>query len=228
MNVCLIERNRLGGTCLNVGCIPTKFLLNASGKYASIDRLTDMGIDFDEARIDFQRMMGSKNRVVDQLEKGIKFLISKNRIKRIKGTARFIDPKSLRVNGDEEEEVKAENVIIAAGSRPIVPSQFDSNRGIVCTSDEALSWPVVPNRLLIVGGGVVGCEIAVIYANLGAQVTIVEMQDRLLPLIDGELGEFAYQQMKKKNVQVFCGTKVEHIDKTVFGVTCDAFKREPC
>ena len=218
LSVCLIEKNRLGGTCLNVGCIPTKFLLNASGKYAGMFEYMDIGINPGRYDLDFGCMMDKKDAVVKQLVNGIGMLIRKNKITLINGTAAFVDAHTLRVTkSDSEETVTAENIIIAVGSEAQVPKAFGFDGEIVCSSNEALSWRNVPDSLLIIGGGVVGCELATVYANLGSQVTVVEMLDRLLPGIDDELGAFAEKQLKKREAQVFTATKVERILKTDTG-----------
>jgi dihydrolipoamide dehydrogenase len=217
-SVALIEKNKLGGTCLNVGCIPTKFLLNASGKYAGMFEYADIGINPGRYDLDFGCMMDKKEAVVNQLVGGIEMLMRKNRIAVIRGAAAFADAHTLRVaRADGEETLTAENVIIATGSEAQMPSAFGFDGQTVCSSSEALSWREAPDALLVIGGGVVGCELATVYANLGSQVTVVEMMDRLLPGIDAELGAFAERQLKKREVQVFTATKVESIRKTGAG-----------
>ncbi len=213
-SVCLIEKNKIGGTCLNVGCIPTKYLLTNSNKYAELFEYHKLGIQIERVDLDYKKMISGKEALVKKLTDGVKFLLRKNKVDVISGTASFIDKETLNVDtGSGVEKVSASNILIATGSMPILPELFGYDGEIVCSSKEALEWEKAPDSILIVGGGVVGCELATIYSNLGTEVTIVEMQDKLIPNMDSELGKFARNKLEQKGVNIFTEVKVDNIAK---------------
>jgi dihydrolipoamide dehydrogenase len=212
LRVCLIEKDKIGGTCLNVGCIPTKYLLASSAKFNSLSEYSDIGIKIENFDIDFEKMMQGKDAVVAKLIGGINYLIRKNKIELIVGTAALVDKNTISIAGaGSEETVTAKDIILAMGSRPLIPESFGYDENIVCSSDEALSWTKIPESLLIVGGGVVGCELATIYANLGAKVSVVEMQNNLIPNMDEQLANFAGNKLKRQGVRVVTNTRVKSI-----------------
>ena len=214
LSVCLIEKNKIGGTCLNVGCIPTKYLLTNSHKYAALCHYSEIGIKIDDFTVDFEKMIQGKDSVVQKLTNGIKYLLKKNKVSIISGEASFVDSHTLKVFRDDgEEAVTAANIIIASGSVPNIPTFFQYDGRFICSSTEALAWDKIPDTLLIIGGGVIGCELAAIYSNLDTKVTIVEMQDNLLPTLDSELGKFAMGQLQKAGVQIITSTKVQNLTK---------------
>ena len=220
LSVCLIEKNKIGGTCLNVGCIPTKYLLTNSHKYAALCHYSEVGIEIEDFTVDFEKMIQGKDSVVQKLTSGIKYLLKKNKVSVISGEASFVDSHTLKVYRDDgEEAVTAANIIIASGSIPNIPIFFQYDGRLICSSTEALAWDKIPETLLIIGGGVIGCELAAIYSNLGTEVTIVEMQDNLLPMFDSELGGFAKGQLQKNGVQIITSTKVQNIAKADDGAT---------
>lgn len=213
-DVCLIEKNKVGGTCLNVGCIPTKYLLTITNKYAALFDYQDIGINIGRFDFDFARMIAGKDRVVQKLINGVQFLLKKNKVTVYSGAAAFADESTIQVTtAAGVETVTAQNIIIATGSAPLMPQMFGYDGDVVCSSTEALSWQHVPGALLIVGGGVIGCELATIYANLGTEVTVVEMQERLIPTIDAELGRFAEASLRRKGVGILTQTRVEAVGK---------------
>jgi dihydrolipoamide dehydrogenase len=214
LSVCLIEKNKIGGTCLNVGCIPTKYLLTNSNRYASLADYSKIGINVDKFDIDFEKMMQGKDAVVAKLTGGIEYLIKKNKIELIKGTAELADENTIKiVSNDNEETIKARKMILAMGSRPLIPESFGYESDKVCDSTEALSWLKVPDSLMIIGGGVVGCELATIYSNLGTAVSIIEMQSHLILNMDVELAEFLENKLSRNGVQVLTDTTVQRIDE---------------
>lgn len=179
--VVLVERDRVGGTCLNRGCIPTKALYAATAPLGRREALQGMGIDI-AARVDLPRLREWTRGVVETLRQGVERLLSATGVEIIKGEARLAGPGRVRVTRDEEElELQAKAVVLATGSAPIqLPGlPFDGER--VWSSRDALALPKVPGQLVVVGGGVIGLELATVYRRLGSQVTVVEMQGRLLP-----------------------------------------------
>jgi len=176
--VCLIERSEVGGTCLNLGCIPTKALVGCVSALSNIQSAEEFGIQIKDISFDFKKMMERKDRIVERLTKGIRQLLKSYHIDLMWGKAGIRTPNIIEVttrDNGKMEKVSVEKMIIATGSRParIPVFEIDGKRSI--TSDEALSLEEVPERLLIVGGGVVGCEFACIFNALGSKVTIVEV-----------------------------------------------------
>ncbi|MGB1619306.1 MAG: dihydrolipoyl dehydrogenase family protein, partial [Flavobacteriales bacterium] len=189
----LIEkRGTLGGTCLNVGCIPSKALLDSSEHYLKASKEFDIhGIQTGELKIDFPRMIARKQEVVDQTVAGVDFLMEKNGITVLNGFGSFVDAHTLEVkkDGGETEQIKADRILIATGSEPAsLPFiQLDGDR--VMTSTEALELPALPERMVIIGGGVIGLELGSVYARLGTEVHVVEYQNAIIPTMDRTMGK---------------------------------------
>ncbi|MGE5530417.1 MAG: dihydrolipoyl dehydrogenase [Patescibacteria group bacterium] len=217
--VALIEKDRVGGVCLNRGCIPTKTLATSAELYSRMRRATEFGLVAGAVRPDMAGIIARKNAVVKRLVGGIQYLLAKNHVQLIQGEARFIGPRELAVARVEGElRLEAERIIIAAGTEPMVPSAFGHDGRTVMTSDEALDLEEIPPRLAIVGGGVIGCEFASIYAALGAEVTVVEMLPGLLPSLDPELGRALGGVFRKRGIKVLVGQSVEEIRRQADGV----------
>ncbi|MBG91278.1 MAG: dihydrolipoyl dehydrogenase [Actinobacteria bacterium] len=211
-SVALIEKEKtLGGTCLNWGCIPSKALLDSSELFHQAQHQFEVhGIQVSKPKIDFKQMMTRKEDVVSSTVKGIDYLVKKNKITKISGTAQFQDANTLVVtNGKEEERVQATHIIVATGSDvaslPSVP--FDGKR--IISSREALELKKVPEHMIVIGGGVIGVEIGSVYARLGAKVSVVEYMPRLIPTMDEELGRQLAKSLKKLNISTYVNTKVE-------------------
>jgi dihydrolipoamide dehydrogenase len=201
--VLLVEKNALGGVCLNVGCIPSKALITAAKTVSKIRKADEMGIIVGDLMIDFPKLISWKDGIVSKLTGGIGSLVKGNGGEILMGTAKFLSPREIEVaTPDGPVLVEAENVIIATGSRPIeIPGfKFDGRR--VISSTEALSLNEVPNRLLVIGGGYIGLELGIMYAKLGANVTVVERMDQVLPGFDPEIAQVIARQLKKLNVNV--------------------------
>ena len=214
VKVCLIERGELGGVCLNRGCIPTKTLVASAELYSRIKRATEFGIDTTDARPNMERIIGRKNDVVNRLVSGIGFLMNKYGVDVIKGEARFLSDHELMVTGTEGETVlMAKDIIIATGTEPMVPETFGYDGERVITSDEALEQTQLPERLVVIGGGVMGCEFASVFRALGAEVTVVEMLPSLLSTLDDELGKHLALAFRKRGISTLTGVGVESILK---------------
>jgi len=212
--VALIEEERLGGVCLNVGCIPTKALLRSAEVYRQFQRAKSFGIKLEgSVSPDWPAMQARKGRVVKQLVRGVEMLLSKAGVQVIHGRGQLLSPTTLQVNAaGEQQQVSAKNVIIATGSRPMrLPLPGMELPGVI-DSTGALNLETMPERLLIIGGGVIGCEFADIYGALGTRVTVVEMLDRLLPQMDADLGQALAPVMKRRKVRLLLDSRVARVD----------------
>ncbi|SVE26977.1 uncharacterized protein METZ01_LOCUS479831, partial [marine metagenome] len=194
MKTAIIEKySTMGGTCLNVGCIPSKSLLDSSHHYEdAIKKFPEHGINIKgEINFDLSKMISRKQAVVDQTTKGIDFLMKKNKIKVFKGIGSFKDKKNVEliVNGKVTETINSKNIIIATGSKPseLPFAKIDKER--IITSTEALILKEVPKHLIVVGGGIIGLELGQVYSRLGAKVSIIEYQDRILSSMDSSLSK---------------------------------------
>ncbi|MBN1846395.1 MAG: dihydrolipoyl dehydrogenase [Sedimentisphaerales bacterium] len=218
--VALIENRQLGGTCLNRGCIPTKALLHSSEIAHHIRHAGEHGLRAGDLQVDLPAMMRRKDQVVEKLRGGVGMLLKGRQVDVYPGTGALAGPHQVDVrweNGDRQV-LEAEHIVIATGSEPIVPAAFPADRGRVMTSDEILNLQALPKSLLIVGGGYIGCEFATVFSELGCQVTIVEMLDRLLVQCDGDISQMLARQFKKAHLAVHCSTAVDKLEVTESGV----------
>jgi dihydrolipoamide dehydrogenase len=208
---CVEKRPTLGGTCLNVGCIPSKALLDSSEMYAQARGHFDRhGIKVKSVDLDLTVMLARKDRVVKGLTDGVAFLFKKNKITPIAGTARLLAPGQVGVKGagGKETAVEAGHILLATGSEPVsLPSLAFDGRSVV-SSTEALAFDRVPNHLLVVGGGYIGLELGSVWARLGARVTVLEFLPRLLPLGDAEIAELLQKSLAKQGLTFHLETKV--------------------
>ena len=173
LNTGVIEKNpRLGGTCLRVGCIPSKALLESSERYVETkNSLAKFGVKVSGVELDLPTMLSRKDEVVKTLTDGVAFLMKKNKIARYEGEATFVGPNRVKVG---DEEIEAKNIIIATGSKPSPLRGIEFDHDIIGTSTEALSYPTVPEHLVVIGGGYIGMELGSVWARLGAKVTVLE------------------------------------------------------
>lgn len=215
--VALIEDIRLGGTCLNRGCIPTKALYRSSYVGKLIKDAQDFGFDVDGFSVNYGRIKARKDEIVDNLVKGIESLIKANKIDFFHGKGTFLDANTATVEG-VEDAIIGEKVIIATGSKPFVPPIPGADLPNVMTSDDVLELDKLPKSMAVIGGGVVGTEFAGIFANLGVEVTLIEMLPRILFNFDEELVRRLNVFMKKSGVTVLAGAKVQNISKSESGL----------
>jgi dihydrolipoamide dehydrogenase len=210
LNVGVVEKEPLiGGTCLRVGCIPSKALLESSELYAEANhRFAENGIAFTGLKFDLPTMMKRKERVVETLGKGTAELLKKNRITRYAGLGTITAPGKVTVSGDAPTELTAKFITIATGSRvaPLKGVELHSDR--VGTSTEALSYAGVPNRLVVIGAGAIGLELGSVWLRLGAKVTVLEYLDRILPETDGEAAALALKIFQKQGMEFRLGSRV--------------------
>lgn len=227
LKTAIIERYATkGGTCLNVGCIPSKALLDSSHHFEEATKnFTDHGIDIDgKPKVNMKNMMKRKSDVVDQTTKGIDFLMDKNKIESFQGHASFVDEHTISIKGDDgkTQEIETKNTIIATGSKPneLPFAPLDKER--IISSTEALSLQEVPKHLILVGGGVIGLELGQVYKRLGADVTVIEYLDHIIPSMDKSLGKEMMRVMKKQKVKFKLSHQVTDIKRDGDEVTVKA------
>jgi dihydrolipoamide dehydrogenase len=212
-NVTLIEKDEVGGTCLNVGCIPTKVLTSTAHLFLSMKGSNRWGLKAQEVNLDFPQVMRRKHMVAQRLVTGVKSLLKANGVNLIKGTANFSDEKVIEVKTDKDEirRVEADKILIASGSVPIMlPIPGMELEGVV-DSTGALSFSEIPKSMLIIGGGAIGCEFAYIYHSFGTQITIVEMLSQILPGEDQEIVASLRTSMERAGIKIFTDSKASKI-----------------
>ena len=211
MKVACIEKEKtLGGTCLNIGCIPSKALLNSSEKYLEISKhVEEHGISTGKVEFDLSKLMQRKSKIVKQLTAGIGFLFKKNKITYIHGTASFVDNKTINVSSTEgEKNLSAKNFIIATGSSSISIDAIPIDEKQIVTSTGALALESVPKSLLVIGGGYIGLEMGSVWSRLGSKVTVVEALDRIVPTMDEEIAKEFLKSLKKQGLEFKLSHKV--------------------
>ncbi len=207
----LVEKTRLGGTCLNVGCIPSKALIHAADEFHRLTGFTAksaLGITAESPKIDFARTVEWKDGIVNRLNSGVAGLLKRSRVRMFHGQARFLDGKTVLVDTDTgHQTIHAENIVIATGSVPVEVQSLPFG-GNVISSTEALSLEKIPTKLAVVGG-YIGLEIGTAFAKLGAKVTVVEATDRILPQYDAELTRPVMARLKALGIEVLTGTSAK-------------------
>ena len=230
MKTAIIERYAtLGGTCLNVGCIPSKALLDSSEHYhAAQHRFTEHGIELKDLSVNMPQMINRKNDVVEQNVNGISFLMKKNKIDVIHGHGTLVDAHTISVaeTTGKARQVETEKIIIATGSKPIVPEAFNYDKKRVITSTEALNIDSVPKKMVVIGGGVIGLELGSVYARLGTEVDVVEFQDRILPTMDKDCARELQRSMKKMGVNFHLKHQVNTVKPLKTKVKVEVQKRD--
>lgn len=218
MKTAIIEKySTLGGTCLNVGCIPSKALLDSSHHYEdAIKHFEDHGIEIPgEIKLNLEKMIARKQNVVDMTTKGIEFLMNKNKIDVFQGVGSFKDATHINIKKSDGkiETIEAKNTIIATGSKPSTLPFIKLDKERIITSTEALKLKEVPKHMIVIGGGVIGLELGQVYKRLGAEVTVVEFMDRIIPGMDGALSKELMKVMKKQKVSFELSHKVKSVER---------------
>lgn len=213
LHTALVENREVGGTCLNRGCIPTKALLKSSHAFSQGLKAKDMGISYTQIGLEPENIFHYKDEMVSKIRSGIKTLIQGNKIELFQGKAVIYKEHTVKITGETETTIYADNILIATGSLPYIPAIKGINSENVVTSDELLSLNAFYNNLIIIGGGVIGVEFATIYQEFGYKVQIVEAMDRILPLMDKELSQTIALSLKKKGVKIYTKAKVTEIKK---------------
>ncbi len=218
---CIDKRGSWGGTCLNVGCIPSKALLNSSEKYEEAQtHLAEHGVKVAKVELDLKTMLARKDKVVTDLTKGIDFLFKKNKVTGLVGAARIVKPGTVEVDAKGKKTTyTAKNILIATGSEvaPLPGVDIDEKR--VVSSTGALSLSAVPKHLVVIGGGYIGLEMGSVWRRLGSKVTVVEFLDKIVPAMDGEVGKALHKTLAKQGMDFRLGTKVTAAKSTKTGVT---------
>ncbi len=217
MKTAIIEKySTLGGTCLNVGCIPSKALLDSSHHYYdALKHFEDHGIEIPgEVKLNLEKMMERKSSVVSQTCDGVKFLMDKNKIEVIQGVGSFKDKTHINIEKDgDTQTIEAKKIIIATGSKPANLPFIELDKERVITSTEALTLKEVPKHMIVIGGGVIGLELGQVYRRLGAEVTVVEFMDRIIPTMDSALSKELQKVLKKQGVKFHTSTKVKSVER---------------
>jgi len=221
----IIEKTSLGGTCLNVGCIPSKALLDSSEHYHNaLHNFSAHGIDIEAPKVNFTQMIQRKREVVDANVKGIEYLMGKNKIEVFNGLGSFKDATHVVVTKEDgsTEEIESKYIIIATGSYSTELPFAKTDKERIITSTEALELKEVPKHLVVIGGGVIGLELGSVYLRLGSEVTIVEFMDRIIPGMDGALSKELTKVLKKQGMKFHTSTKVTEVTNNGNGVTVKA------
>ena len=214
LDVVLIERYpKLGGVCLNVGCIPSKALLHAAEVIEEARHAASYGVNFGEARIDLDKLRAHKDKVVGTMNAGLASMAKQRKVRTVTGSARFVSANELEVETERGKQLlRFEQCIIAAGSQPVKLPGFPWDDPRVMDSTDALLLADIPNELLVVGGGIIGLEMACVYAALGSHVTVVEFMSQLMPGTDADLVKPLADLLKKRGVAIHLGTKVAKVE----------------
>lgn len=222
----IIEKySTLGGTCLNVGCIPSKALLASSHHYEELQHFADHGIEVSgDVKVNLEKMIARKQAVVDQTSGGVKFLMDKNNITVFNGVGSFESATSVKVTKADgsSEIIESKNIIIATGSKPSSLPFIKLDKDRIITSTEALKLKEVPKHLVIIGGGVIGIELGQVYLRLGAQVSVVEFMDRIIPGMDAALSKELTKVLKKQGMKFYTSHKVQSVERAGDVVTVKA------
>ncbi|EMI15709.1 Dihydrolipoyl dehydrogenase [Rhodopirellula maiorica SM1] len=207
---CIDENAQFGGTCVRVGCIPSKALLESSHLYEEAKhKFSDHGINVEGLGFDLDAMMARKKKIVDTLTGGIDMLFKKKGVTPYRGRGKFTDHETIQVDGDEPVLVQADQVLICAGSRPARLSFIEEDGERIGNSTTALSFPEVPKRLIVIGGGYIGLEMSAVWNRLGSEVIVLEALDRIMPGIDGEIAQLAHRTFKRQGLDIRTSTFVD-------------------
>jgi dihydrolipoamide dehydrogenase len=206
MRVAIIEEERLGGVCLNWGCIPTKAILKAAEQFEDVKRKAVPGLVVDGLRVDYSAVIDASRGAADRLNKGVTSLMKKNQIEIFQGRGRLAGPGLVSVSGSQPQEIQAERILLATGSTERVLPGIEVDGKLVLTSREALESRVMPGSIVIVGAGAVGLEFAYSYAAYGAEVTVIEMAEQILPGFDAEVAKTLAQSLQRKKIKLLTKT----------------------
>ena len=212
---CVEYRGTLGGTCLNIGCIPSKNLLNLSENFQKAKNFSKVGIEISDIKLNLDKMMKNKDKAVTVLTKGVEFLFKKNKVTYFKGFGSFVSDKKIKIKGSDgkESEIEGENIIIATGSEPSKMPNINFDEEKIVSSTGALSLKKVPKKMIVIGGGYIGLEMGSVWSRLGSDVHVIEFLDHITPGMDKEISNEFMKILKKQNIKFHMSTKVEKITK---------------
>ena len=216
---CIESRGTLGGTCLNIGCIPSKSLLNLSEAFHQAKDFSKIGIETGDIKLNLSKMMKNKDKAVTILTKGVEFLFKKNKVAYFKGYGSILDKNKISIkSSDDEKNIETKNIVISTGSEAVsLPGvEFDEEK--ILSSTGALNIPKVPKKMLIIGAGYIGLEMGSVWSRLGSEVHVIEYLDHITPGLDKEISQEFMKILKKQKINFHLNTKVERISKTDKGV----------
>ena len=216
---CIESRGSLGGTCLNIGCIPSKSLLNLSDEFHKVKHLSNKGIEIGDVKLNLSKMMKSKDKAVTVLTKGVEFLLKKNKVTYFKGTGSFKSKNEILIKDNQNKEtiIETDKTIIATGSLPVSLPGIEFDEKIIVSSTGALKFEKVPKKMVVVGGGYIGLEMGSVWSRLGAEVHVVEFLDHITPGMDKEISSEFMKILKKQGIIFHMQHKVEKIKKNESG-----------
>ncbi len=225
---CVESRESLGGTCLNIGCIPSKNLLNFSENFHKAKKLTNLGIEIGEVKLNLEKMMKNKDKAVSTLTKGVEFLFKKNKVTHLKGIASFKSKNKISIVNKEKKEISIEtdNVIISTGSEPVSLPGTKFDEETIVSSTGALSLKKVPKKMVVVGGGYIGLEMGSVWSRLGSEVHIIEFLDHITPGMDKEISKEFMKILQKQGIKFHMQTKVDSIKKNKNGAVVSTTNKE--
>lgn len=220
LRTAVVEREKVGGTCLHRGCIPTKALLQSAALLDALQHSDRLGVHVDNVRVDFAAVTRNRDAVVEQLHRGVQFLLKKNKVATVRGTGTLAGPGRVEVSGETAVELESTTVILATGSRPRAVPGLNPDGRHVLDSDSALRLDKVPASAIVLGAGAVGVEFASFYRSMGAEVTLVEMAERLVPLEDHEVGAELLRQFEGRGIHCLVGARLdtESVERNEGGV----------
>ena len=224
---CVESRGSLGGTCLNIGCIPSKSLLNMSESFHKAKNFSNIGIETGEIKLNLEKMMSNKESSVATLTKGVEFLFKKNKVTYIKGVGSFNEKNEILVKNDKSEiKIKTDKTIISTGSEPLSLPGIDFDEKKILSSTGALNISKLPKKMVVVGGGYIGLEMGSVWSRLGTEVHVVEYLDHITPGLDKEISNEFMKILKKQNIKFELNTKVEKITKNDKGVVIETTNKD--
>ena len=224
---CIESRGSLGGTCLNIGCIPSKSLLNMSESFHRAKNFSNIGIETGEIKLNLEKMMSNKDSSVATLTKGVEFLFKKNKVTYIKGVGSFNEKNEILVKNDKSEiKIKTDKTIISTGSEPLSLPGIDFDEKKILSSTGALNISKLPKKMVVVGGGYIGLEMGSVWSRLGTEVHVIEYLDHITPGLDKEISNEFMKILKKQNIKFELNTKVEKISKNDQGVIIETSNKD--
>ena len=214
---CIESRGSLGGTCLNIGCIPSKSLLNLSEEFHKVKNLSNKGIEVGEIKLNLSKMMKNKDKAVTVLTKGVEFLLKKNKVTYFKGIGSFRSKNEILITENESKKetlINADKIVIATGSLPVSLSGIEFDEKIIVSSTGALKLDQVPKKMVVVGGGYIGLEMGSVWSRLGSEVHVIEFLDHITPGMDKEISNEFMKILKKQGINFHMQHKEEQIKKS--------------
>jgi len=212
---CVIEKDKLGGVCLNIGCIPSKALIHQAEAFSAIKEFEKMGVKIDLSNFNYRNVFLKSRKAADMLSKGVAYILKKNQVDVIQGRGKLLRPDTIEVDG--KDKLRAKNIILATGSRPREIPGFKFDGEVVLSSDDALMMETLPESMIILGGGFIGVEFAHILNSFGVSVKMVELLDRLLPIEDEDSSAVLTRTFKRRKIEIYTSMRTKSIEKSKNG-----------